>query len=406
MHLIFVLLYFVFFFSVFLRRRSFDFLTVYAIFLTLYNIPTLFGFVLDPFSGRYEAAGDELYAASSIIFFLSLPFYYLKNNYGKTPINDCSKSLVRFVLFFLMIIYLFILVVYLPQVLAVESKKDLLESGSNLYSYFGMIPVLGFFIALKARRGFYAFVFLLFVILMMALGTRRPFAIFFVGTFLVIFAGRVINPKNYVAMFCLGFSGLLVSVLAKTFYGSVLRYGLEGVSIWVSNFNASYFLVGSEFLSRSSILSSVIINDFSTDTIHILKSLLAILPIPLSVFGYSSSAFNDQFQPILFAGLDYGMAYNPWAEAYSWLGYWGIAIYAIIICSSLSLLWRAYCRLDILWSSLILLIAMLVAFWIHRNSLGSELAYIRNALYPSVIIYFLAGLFYSVLSRINRQGAL
>lgn len=78
------------------------------------------------------------------------------------------------------------------------------------------------------------------------------------------------------------------------------------------------------------------------------------------------------------------MAYNIWAEGYSWMGIWGIAIYALLIPLSLRWLWYTYkVNNDVIWGKVVLLLGVLIAFWIHRNSLATTLGFIRNLIYPS-----------------------
>src|SRR5690606_34677704 len=82
-------------------------------------------------------------------------------------------------------------------------------------------------------------------------------------------------------------------------------------------------------------------------------------------------------------GIRYGMAYNPWAEAYSFGRYFGVFLYSTSIISILLLCEYGFFKsVSAFWKAAYLILGVYFIVWIHRNSLGSQLAYIRNFIYP------------------------
>ncbi|MDV4312146.1 O-antigen polymerase [Acinetobacter indicus] len=281
-----------------------------------------------------------------------------------------------------------------PVLLTASNKVEALELNNNIVVsiFYEMFPAIGLLMAYKFKNKKYLLIFLVMTLVVMFLGTRRAFAMSLIGIMIIQVSEsfRLVSMYKYILF---GIASLMLIILGKTFYGYVLFYGLfDGFNEWKNNFTLNYFFEGSEFLTTSAILQSVAQNNFTVDSINIYKSLLAIQPIPLDFFGFSSSFFNDAFQPILFPSLNYGMAYNPWAEAYSWFGYIGVFVYGLIFPLILTFFWKGYKTSTQIFSILFLVLGITLAFWIQRNSLGSILAYIRNILYPFLMIILLVSI--------------
>lgn len=119
-----------------------------------------------------------------------------------------------------------------------------------------------------------------------------------------------------------------------------------------------------------------------------------------SYFGFQSSSFNDFFQPILFPGFrERSMAYSFWGEGYvrgGWLGFtaflcvylWVLRLFDKLSQNKSLLIRLASCVGGAYW-----------AFYIHRNSLVSILAYERQIIVFCVSVFFV----FVVLRWFNRR---
>lgn len=379
------------------RKRFFDFHSIFIFILFLYTIPLFFGFVNDPYTGNFVSPDSRTFLVMGIPYYISIVFLLRESDFSNNLIDVNSKksSFLKYIL----VLSLFGFILYFPTILKSGTKVELLENSNMMLNIiYSTLPVFGFLASLKYKNKKLILIFSTILLIIFLFGARRSLALAIIGSMIII-----LNDKKFVflkqyKMIAIGLSGMFLVLIGKVLYGYVLSNGVvQGVSAWKNDFTFDYLFTGSEFLTTSAILNSVIVNDFHTDKIHYFYSFLALQPIPLSYFGYSSSYFNDMFQPALFPGLYYGMAYNPWAEAYSAFGYLGVVFLSVLIFILLDLVWKLYCRSNSIWSFLFLMLGLYLAFWIQRNSLGSIFAYLRNIFYPLffiILIYsFLVKLF-------------
>ncbi|MDC4955192.1 oligosaccharide repeat unit polymerase [Acinetobacter baumannii] len=385
---------------VLIKKRCFDFLSVYILVLALYSLPLCFFSVFDPVHKIYHEPVDQVYITMGIAFLGTVPFLFFRNNFQEKLEKSLKyENLPLFIVAIFSLIGFFYVV---PVLLSATNKVEALELNTNIIFaiFYEVFPAIGFLMAYKFKNKKFLIFFIFLVVIVLLFGTRRSFAMALIGLMVIGMSSplRLISKYKYILF---GFLALILVILGKNFYGYILFYGLfDGLTEWKNNFTLDYFFEGSEFLSTSAILQAVAESNFKVETLNIFKSLLAIQPIPLEYFNFSSSFFNDSFQPILFPSLNYGMAYNPWAEAYAWLGYLGVFIYSITFPTLLIFFWRYYTKSKIsLISILFLALGLTLAFWVQRNSLGSILAYIRNILYPFLLILFMTSLIEQVLVK-------
>lgn len=124
-----------------------------------------------------------------------------------------------------------------------------------------------------------------------------------------------------------------------------------------------------------------------------------------SYFGFESSSFNDFFQPILFPGFrERSMAYSFWGEGFVRGGWIGFASFLGVYLFILRLLDRMTNS-----SHLLVRVASYVggsywAFYIHRNSMVSIIAYERQIVVFCLVIFITAYLFRSFNRMVNSVG--
>lgn len=193
---------------------------------------------------------------------------------------------------------------------------------------------------------------------------------------LFLFFGKVFQAQLYTDTF-VSFSALAGTVAAGG-VGSIVR---------------------SEPFATIGVLNALIDFQMTPPAPLLLEVAAQFLVVP-SAFGFDSNSFNDFFQPILFPGYrENSLAYSFWGEGYlrgGWLGYSG---FLLIYLGVLAL----FDRLSRKTSGMARLFAYTGgaywAFYIHRNSLVSILAYERQiVIFLGVLM--LAGL---VFRQVNRR---
>jgi hypothetical protein len=379
-----------------IRKRKFDLLSIYTILLVLFSAPLYFGLMYNPYTRLFEnnTLQDEtlvIYSIPFICVFLALIFrdsQYFRNSkvlpslYNRTFTILCAA------------ICSIIYISFIPDFINATTKVEMLENVDFRFIILTSIVPAAFYYALVNADKTLAIYFFGLVLLLFMVGTRRPFALCLVILLLVELKKNEIFLYNKYKEIFVGFVLISLVILGKSFYSYFLSYGPIGAVFWFNEFDLNMVLTGAEFMSTSVILNEIVVQGFKIDLDVVPKSLLAITPIPLSIFGFSSSIFNDLFQPVLFNGIRYGMAYNPWAESYSWLSYPGVILYSLVIPISIIVLEvSADKKKESPIGAMFFVMAILLAVWVHRSSVGSELAYIRNAMYPIFLIYMLSLIF-------------
>lgn len=374
----------------FFLKRKFDFLTIYVLILFLYTLPLFFGNVINVYTGEFINANPTTLVVMGCVYFIT-SFFLLKNNsyiICKNSIVDVEEKIAINIILIFSIIGMFL---YAPTLLSSGNKTELLEN-TNLLSavIYSNMPVVGFLLALKTKNRKYLIIFTFMLFFLFLFGSRRSIAITFMGAVIILWQQHSFRLIEKYKLIFFSFIALIAVILSKTLYGYILSLGVQkGFLSWIENFEVKYLMTGSEFISTSTILNSVVDNNFKTDSIIYFYSFFSLQPIPLSYFGYSSSYFNDLFQPALFPGISYGMAYNPWAEVYSAFGYMGVIILALFIPSVLTVFWYLYSNSKAVFSIIILMVGLVLSFWIERNSLATIFAYMRNVFYPLIFIFFI-----------------
>ena len=151
-----------------------------------------------------------------------------------------------------------------------------------------------------------------------------------------------------------------------------------------SRFYFSAFVAQNEAFVIQSILNEVVRKDLHTGSAYLVNQVLAGVPLGTSLFGIDSSKvvpFNTMMQPVLFPGVSFAMANNPWAQAYAAGGQWMVAIFAIgyaLIAGLLSLLFRTT---DGALRAAVAVTCVWTGFYFHRNDLFIEIVLIKHVVY-------------------------
>jgi len=149
-------------------------------------------------------------------------------------------------------------------------------------------------------------------------------------------------------------------------------------------FYYSAFVMQSEAFVIQSILNEVVRQDFHTDAGYLVGQILTGLPLGASLFGIDSSkvvSFNSMMQPALFPRVGFGMANNPWAQAYAAGGEWMVAVFAFGYACSLGILSLLFRGSNGALKAIFAVVGAWLGFYFHRNDLFVEAILIKHVLY-------------------------
>lgn len=150
------------------------------------------------------------------------------------------------------------------------------------------------------------------------------------------------------------------------------------------DYNFPVFVTQTEPFVIQAMLNEVVRKDFRTDGSYLIPQLLAGLPLATSLFGIDSGdlkTFNAMAQPVLFPRVLFGMANNPWAQAYAAGGQAMVAVFALcyaLFAAMLTLLYHSTTRA---LKAGVAVIASWFCFYFHRNDLLFEVVLIKHVVY-------------------------
>jgi hypothetical protein len=153
------------------------------------------------------------------------------------------------------------------------------------------------------------------------------------------------------------------------------------------------FVTQSEPFVIQATLNEVVRKGFQTDAGYLMGQILSGLPLGASLFGIDSSSvttFNSRAQPVLFPDVGFGMANNPWAQAYAAGGLLMVAAFALgyaAILSGLTLLFR---KTEGVLKAGVAVIGVWVGFYFHRNDLFIEVIYLKHVVYIFALALLIA----------------
>jgi hypothetical protein len=148
-------------------------------------------------------------------------------------------------------------------------------------------------------------------------------------------------------------------------------------------------IVKSEPFITQLILNEVISKNFHIGIAHYSDLIYQLMFTPSKFKEHPN--FNELFQPALFPNIDYGMAYNFWAEGLASGGLFLVFFLSLIYCSGILCLNLIYQMVDNSLKSITIIMGIYWCFYIHRNSMESIITSERFIIY----IYFM-GLLISV----------
>lgn len=139
-----------------------------------------------------------------------------------------------------------------------------------------------------------------------------------------------------------------------------------------------------EPMVTQSILNEVVRSGFQTPPGYVVDHLLSAVPGGKTLFGIDVSqtpTFNETFQRVLFPLATFGMASNPWAQAYSAGDYAMVGAFALAYSLMLAILTLLFSRLDGPIRGGVAVLSGWWGFYAHRNDVLIEFGIIKMVVY-------------------------
>lgn len=379
------------------KKRHLDVFFVAVLSSFLFSYPLFFGVVgvLGILPSR--SIEDEVYITFIILNF-SLLLCMVVNDHVASGFSlkkfNLNRGLgfSRFFACFWLFIFVLLVSIHGFYYLFNTPKTIVMQNAGGLYSIVvglsGLVSTLLFVSGKRLDK----IVACLIVVVMVLMSHRSPI-VFFVLAVLVSLGVRA-QPFSIGARYPLRLSVMLVAAifgvsLLKPLYSAFNSGGYIGVlQLFATRDFSDLLFGGMEFSSTQYIYNEIVLKDFSSDGMHVIKGALSLFPAPRSLYTTPSSEFNDLFQPTLFPSIDYGMAYNPFGEFYAALGCMGAYAYSIVLPIAIFVFAEMIRRSKSHWI-FVLFVSLFFAFYSYRNSLAVTFGLIRNILWPYLLVWLL-----------------
>lgn len=393
---IIVLLYFSFF------RKKIDVNTLVFLGISVYYFPMFFnklpilserGFLTVNLTNINENFLFSLILFISI-FLTSTLVYDLKFNKTKLVLNinlriknnQTILTIVKYITTFLFLIIL----ILINFNFSLQKTEIQIISGiyMTLYIYFFSLYILFNLHNIFILNQKFDFLFLIIILATLIIFKQRSVVILPMLGFLFYYKfNKTLNKKD-IKLF-IYMSILLVFMLFSKIIGN---YFFSNEIFTLEQINTLFIDAFEPFMINATV-NELFNNNFNLDSGYLLKTPLFLIPGLSSLSGIESRYFFDQYQQIIFPFVTFGMAYNPIAESFSTLGYPGIIIFSITV----SLMtWIVNILLINTVGYIQLFIAFLsiyIFFYLHRNSLFTEISYTRNFIFIFLIIIIISYFF-------------
>lgn len=383
--------FFMLFSALFFKRGTLDFFVLAFCSATLFFVPVFFGEVAGPPGYPDLTLSYHIYVTYWLLCF-SLFFssrihdgFVKKASFHRVMQESFFNKgyNLKYAIFFVSIF----IVLFDFQLLSFTTKREMMdEAGRSIQIAMPALTLSAIFFSLEAEKRYKA-IGVVLALFSIYIGFRSYFVCYLVVVLILFYNKNFgkINIKKVFKYVLLSLPVLIFVLMSKRVYAVIKSdAGLE--HIFGDSFQ-DIFWKGSEFFLTQYIFQSIIDSSFRLEIKNYLFSFMALLPIPQSLWGVDSSYFNEMFQSALFSDIDYGMAYNPWAEAYAYLGFMGVIMLVLFYSYTIIILqWLLVKSRNTIAPVLIVVLLFYLSFYFHRNSLAVEFSFFRNYIY-----LFLAG---------------
>lgn len=257
-----------------------------------------------------------------------------------------------------------------------------LESGINDYFYilWRLSATLALLLAILSRRYKIAIISVVPILGTVLAGDRTTLGLSLVAVmWLLLQERRVRGPQMGLAV------GSFVALGIFIFFGKIFQaMWSQGILSSMQDLIAEVLVSGrlaiiqTEPFAVIGVLSALTTLNAGPDDFLVLEMLGQILVVP-SAFGFESASFNEFFQPLLFPEFrSKSLAYSFWGEAYVRGGWFGVAFFVLFFAAGLWVFDRLTRTGSLGIRAMAYVGGAYWAFYIHRNSMISMLAYERH----------------------------
>jgi hypothetical protein len=261
-------------------------------------------------------------------------------------------------------------------------KSDMMEGLNRWQIVMSNAAVIGFSWAAITRKKFYLLAFGAILVFELYIGFRVSAVIAAINIFVLAVNARgrirlISDGRRYLII---GLACTCLFIVYKGYIGNIKEgnYGYIVDNQMNLEMLTATFTNAEPFVTTNN-LNQILISEYKTDPSSFLESVLAGI-VPLSpAFGIRSS--NSNFQTVLFADVDYGLAANIWGEMWS-AGGWILLILFIVV-FNLGLFFGNVLMSTARGLPLMVSTTMLVvwAFYIHRNTIEYQLVMERRLMF-------------------------
>lgn len=402
MYISYLLLYFLVVIYILIFRKKIDAFFLLFVGYSVYFFPFLFQKLpvlsnLGFFTQEFKDIHPDFLLSSIIfltIFLISLIMYDIIFYKLRLAINMNIKlksdlKIFKIVKYFTL--FLFGVILFLTKINLTLSKTEIQQIGGyymTIYVYtFSLYILFSLYNKFKLNIKL-DYIFFILVFFTLVYFKQRSIVIIPIIAFLFYFTWNEHISLKYIKNSFYIFSILLFILLSKVF-GNILFLNIEFSFIDLILDLRDAF----EPFIIDATVNELYYSHFTLDAAYLLKAPLFIFPGLNHLVGIKSGYFFNAYHSVVFPDVNFGMAYSPIAEAFSTLGFLGVIIFSfsIIVSCIISNIFfnstKGYLQI------LISLPSTYLFFYVFRNSLFTEIVYIRIFILFLIIIVLISLIF-------------
>lgn len=371
------------------RKRRFDFYSVAFLSSTVYFMPGFIGFAVSPPTRVMLPIPlrllPETYAVMIAVLFTVLltamvfdAFFADAAPRGVLP--GASHAVVSVTVLAMVACAMTVLTV--GAELLNPNKHQMQASMNRWYIFWFQATGLGATLAFVQRRRLILTICLLLLAGLVFVGSRHTLAIVIIASFTLVLTRRgrqrvairswkYAIPASLAAFFLFAYKGLYRMIKAGDFSGVIARVTDPAYYI--------FMFADSEPFAIQANLNEVIRTNFLVGLSHF-ESVINQFVVFASSMGGEVVSFNDRFQPVLFPGVQGGMAANIWAEMWS-AGGWPL-LCTFLLLYAIALGFGSYLLRspDVVVRGIAAPLFTYWAFYIHRNEIQSQISFSKQVI--------------------------
>lgn len=387
-----------------LAPRRIDVFFIWFIAFSLHFSSVIYGYI-PPLGGRSDMyPGRAPHPETAKVFIIILLSHFswtvfndrilnLKDHFrGTTNRNqDHERVLLLFVWMVISVSSVALFIILNVEFFHAKSKRDIMDqSGFEIVILIVTSTIFSVYAIENWSNKFFVLIAGAIILFTLLIGQRTVVATIILAVVLLIGTRTGVQnlAKDNYLLLGVGAAGVVVIAMLKPIYTWFLA-GMQGMPFRSFDDAWNRFWVGFEPGQRQYILDEIIRRDFTVDFSVWGNAWISFLPIPSRWLGWESGIFNQLFQKQLFPDAYWGLAYNPWAEAWAVAGLFGVLVLAFVHSGVIFLLNYCLFAASYRWRIILVIVGVIMSFWFERNSLAVSAAYLRNVIWPFLAVLFI-----------------